>query len=147
LNGHDFASCEKILIASKFWDGRDFSRATKPLKCIRALVLGMGFLSARSSLAAIALALLLSALALAQSAPDIYKAHCSACHGAHGKGDTMLGENLKIRPLASDEVQKQSDAELFIIIGKGKNRMPSFERKLSKDQIGNLVKYIRSLKK
>ena len=61
----------------------------------------------------------------------------------------MIGKNLKLRALGSDEVQKQSDEVLTEIIskGKGKNRMPSFERKLSKDQIADLVTYIRSLKK
>ena len=60
---------------------------------------------------------------------------------------TMLGKHLKLRPLASPEVQKQSDNELVAIIGKGKNRMPPFDRKLSKDQIGDVLKHIRSLKK
>jgi len=59
----------------------------------------------------------------------------------------MLGKNLKIRPLGSGDVQKQSDEELTTIIAKGKNRMPSFDRKLSKEQIGDVVRYIRSLNK
>lgn len=96
---------------------------------------------------AILLTLLFSTYMLAESAPDIYKAHCSACHGINGKGDTMLGKNLKLRTLGSDEVQNRSDEELTNIITRGRNRMPSFDRKLSKDQIAALVRYIRSLKK
>lgn len=96
--------------------------------------------------AAITLALLFWTCAVAETAADHYKAHCSACHGANGNGDTMLGKNLKLRPLASEEVQKQSDAELGMVIAKGRNRMPSFERKLTKEQIANVVKYVRSLK-
>jgi mono/diheme cytochrome c family protein len=98
-------------------------------------------------LAAIALALLLSSYTSADTGADIYKQKCSACHAANGAGDTMLGKNLKIRPLGSGDVQKQSDEELTTIIAKGKNRMPSFDRKLSKEQIGDVVRYIRSLKK
>jgi cytochrome c553 len=103
----------------------------------------------RTSVAIILLALFFSAHTFAENVPDTYKAHCYACHGINGAGDTMIGKNLKLRPLGSDEVQKQSDEELTDIIskGKGKNRMPSFERKLSKDQITDLVTYIRSLKK
>jgi len=97
--------------------------------------------------AVILLALLFSAYTFADSGADIYKTKCSACHGKNGAGDSMLGKNLKLRPLASDEVQKHSDDELFTIISKGKNRMPPFDRKLSRDQIRDLVKYIRSLKK
>ena len=96
--------------------------------------------------AVILLALLFSTYTFADNAADIYKTKCSACHGKNGAGDTMLGKNLKLRPLASDDVQKQSDDELFTIISKGKKRMPPFDRKLSKDQIRDLVKHIRSLK-
>jgi mono/diheme cytochrome c family protein len=101
----------------------------------------------RASFAKILLAFLFSTHAFADSGADIYKTKCSACHGKNGAGDTMLGKNLKLRPLGSDDVQKQSDDELFTIISKGKKRMPPFDRKLSKDQIHDLVKYVRSLKK
>jgi mono/diheme cytochrome c family protein len=107
----------------------------------------IAFLSAASAAALILLALLCSTYTFADSGADIYKTKCSACHGKNGAGDTMLGKNLKLRPLGSDDVQKQSDDELFTIISKGKKRMPPFDRKLSKDQIHDLVKYIRSLKK
>jgi cytochrome c5 len=110
----------------------------------RKLVLPRG---AKPSLALILLTLMFSTCAFADSGADIYKTKCSACHGKNGAGDTMLGKNLKLRPLGSDDVQKQSDDELFTIISKGKKRMPSFDRKLSKDQIRDLVKYIRLLKK
>jgi mono/diheme cytochrome c family protein len=101
----------------------------------------------RASFAKILLALFFSTYVFADSGADIYKTKCSACHGKNGAGDTMLGKNLKLRPLSSNDVQKQSDDELFTIISKGKKRMPPFDRKLSKDQIHDLVKYIRSLKK
>jgi len=106
---------------------------------------GYGFLIFSRTLA---VCLLVCCSALAESSADLYKARCAACHGTHGTGDTMLGRNLKLRPLNSDEVQKQSDEELATIISKGKgNRMPAFEHKLAKEQIGDLVRYIRALKK
>jgi mono/diheme cytochrome c family protein len=101
----------------------------------------------RTAIAIALLAFVSSTYTLAESGFDTYKSKCSACHGARGAGDTMLGKNLKLRSLASDDVQKQSDDELFAIISKGKKRMPPFDRKLSKDQIRDLVKYVRSLKK
>ena len=93
------------------------------------------------------LVLIFSTYTLADSGADTYKAHCSACHGAKGMGDTLLGKNLQMRPLGSDDGQNKSDDELASIIGKGKNRMPAFGRKLSKQQIADVVRYIRSLKK
>jgi len=59
----------------------------------------------------------------------------------------MLGKNMKLRSLASSEVQEQSDDALASIISKGKNRMPAYGRKLSPQQIDELVKHIRSLSK
>jgi cytochrome c6 len=99
------------------------------------------------SLAVVLLALLFSTYAVADGGAVTYRDHCSACHGANGAGDTMLGKNLKLRSLASVEAQKQSDDELAIIISKGKDRMPAFGRKLTKGQIADVVTYIRSLKK
>jgi len=59
----------------------------------------------------------------------------------------MLGKNMKLRPLGSPDVQRQSDNELAVIISGGRSKMPPYDRKLSKDQIDDVVKYIRSLKK
>jgi len=84
---------------------------------------------------------------LAESGAATYKEHCSACHAASGAGDTTLGKNLKLRPLASPEVQNMSDDELASIVSKGKNRMPAYGRKLSPQQINDIIKHIRSLKK
>jgi cytochrome c6 len=101
----------------------------------------------RSSLVVILLVLLSSTYTLADTGADIYKARCSACHGARGAGDTMIGKNLKLRALVLDDVQQQSDDELATIISKGKNKMPAYGGRLSKDQIRDLVRHIRSLKK
>jgi cytochrome c553 len=92
------------------------------------------------------LGLLFSTCTLAETAADTYKKKCSACHGAKGAGDTLLGKNLKLRPLGSPEAQDKSDAELTTIISKGRNKMPRFDDKLSRDQIHALVEYVRSLK-
>jgi len=92
-------------------------------------------------------ALLFSTYTFAETGAEIYKTRCSACHGANGAGDTMLGKNMKLRSLASPEVQQESDEDLIRITSKGRNKMPSYERKLSKEQIEDVVKYIRSLKK
>jgi cytochrome c6 len=83
---------------------------------------------------------------IAESA-DAYKAKCSACHGGDGAGQTLIGRNLKLRSLGSPEVQKLSDDELFVVISKGKGKMPAFDHKLSQDQIRDLVRHVRALKK
>jgi len=90
---------------------------------------------------------LLSVHALAESGAEPYKMKCAPCHGATGAGETMLGKNMNLRALGSPKVQEESDEELFTIISKGKNKMPGYDRKLSRDQIAAVVRYIRSLKK
>ena len=76
-----------------------------------------------------------------------YKAKCQMCHGPDGTGNTPTGKNLKAPDFTSAEVQKKSDAELTEVIGKGKNKMPSFEKALKADQIGQLVAHLRTFKK
>ncbi len=94
------------------------------------------------------LKLALSATVLAESGEETFKKRCAGCHGANGAGETTIGRNLKVRDLRSADVQKQADEELAAIIRTGKSgRMPPFESKLTKEQIEELVKFIRSLKK
>jgi len=102
----------------------------------------------RASLVVLTIAFVLSVTAFAADATaDVYKSKCASCHGADGKGDTPAGKNMKVKDLASDDVQKTSDADLAGIIEKGKKPMPGYEGKLTKDQIDGLVKWVRTLKK
>lgn len=92
--------------------------------------------------------LMLPAGTRAQSdAAKLFKTDCSPCHGPDGSGNTQTGKALKAKDLRSDEVQKQSDAELAAIISKGRNKMPAFDWKFSPDVINSLVVYIRQMAK
>jgi len=92
-------------------------------------------------------AIVLSGSSLAQGGADTFKAKCAMCHGSDGKGQTAMGKNLNLHDLGSAEVQSQSDADLNNIITNGKGKMPKYDGKLTKDQISDLVKYIRTLKR
>jgi cytochrome c6 len=98
------------------------------------------------SLAGILCCMALPSAAQAQSdAARIYKANCALCHSADGSGDNPTGKALHAKDLRSDEVQKQSDAELAEVITKGRGKMPSFGAKLKPDDVTKLVGYIRSM--
>jgi mono/diheme cytochrome c family protein len=84
--------------------------------------------------------------ARAEDVAALYKSKCAACHGAGGKGDTPAGKKLGAMDLHSPEVAKMSDTELFDITKKGKEKMPAYDKKLTDDQIKELIKYVRSLK-
>lgn len=104
----------------------------------------------RMVVSAIAFGLILGAasVAFAQNPGEsTYKAKCAMCHGPDGAGKTAMGEKLKVHDLRLPEVQKQTDAELAQIITKGKEKMQGYEGKLTKDQISQVVSYIRELAK
>jgi cytochrome c6 len=95
--------------------------------------------------AAIAVALVLSTPAFAQTTPPaLYPAKCAACHGPDGSGSAM-GKKLGAHDFHSPDVQKQTDAELSAIIANGKNKMPAYGKSLKAEDIQGLVAFIRSL--
>lgn len=78
---------------------------------------------------------------------ETYKAKCAGCHGADGTGSTAAGKAMKVRDLTSADVQSQTDEQLYDIIGKGKAKMPAYEKTLGADKCKELVAYVRTLKK
>jgi len=94
---------------------------------------------------------LVSQLAAASSKPpansagtSTYKTACESCHGADGRG-SPLGKSLHVPDLHSGQVQRQSVADLTQVITAGKNNMPPFGNRLTKDQIDAVTKYVRML--
>ena len=87
-----------------------------------------------------------SSSAVAQDAAATYKAKCAMCHGPDGKGSAP-GVKMGVHDFTSDDVQKQSDAQLAAIITKGKGKMPAYDGKLKDTEITGLVAYIRGLTK
>jgi mono/diheme cytochrome c family protein len=79
-----------------------------------------------------------------------YAIDCAMCHGktGDGKGDLAADMNLKIPDYHDPAALKdKTDGELFYIIQKGKGDMPAEGDRAKKDDIWNLVNYIRSLAK
>ncbi len=78
---------------------------------------------------------------------EVYKAKCAMCHGPDGKGETAMGKNLKLRDLGSSDVQNVHDSEMKTFLENGKGKMPSFKGKLTDAQMGDVIQFVRSLKK
>lgn len=71
----------------------------------------------------------------------LFKEHCAICHGEDGKGQTPKGKQLNSRNLTDAEWQEEeSDEELIEVVTEGEMDMPSFKKKLTKEQIESLVK-------
>lgn len=102
----------------------------------------------RNTLPILAASFLLTAPLRADDAAALYKSKCTACHATDGSGDTAAGKAMKAPDLRSEEVQKQTDAQLVDSTANGKGKkMPAYKDKLTGDQIQQLVAYIRELAK
>ena len=55
----------------------------------------------------------------AQDVGNIYTVNCANCHGADGRGNTVLGRTLKLHDLRSPEVRRLKEDELLAIVSKG----------------------------
>ena len=88
-----------------------------------------------------------TAVASAQDGASLYKMKCQVCHGPDGKANTVAGKKVEAKDFHSAEVAKLSEAEMFEVVKKGKGKMPSYDKKISDDEIRALVKYVRELSK
>lgn len=79
------------------------------------------------------------------SAETTYVQKCATCHGADGSGNTAIGKKMSLRDLTSQEVQAQTDDELFKIIAEGKGKMPAYLKPLGEDGVRAQVAYLREL--
>src|SRR5438067_11182215 len=96
----------------------------------------------------VAILLATPVVAMADAGADgaaIFKQNCAICHGADGKGHTPVGRSLKLKDLASRDVQKKSNADLRKIISDGKAAMPPFKDKLDEPGLDAVIAFIRSL--
>jgi mono/diheme cytochrome c family protein len=79
---------------------------------------------------------------------DLYKQHCRSCHGKEGYGDGSKAKELEteMRDLTDEEVQGQSDGELYYKSIIGRDEMPNFEKKIrGEEDRWMVINYLRSL--
>ena len=73
---------------------------------------------------------------------------CKSCHGSKGLGDGPKAKGLKTS--AGDfsvDLKSQTDGEIFFKTKTGRDEMPKYDKKISDDDIWNLVNFMRSLQK
>ena len=78
-----------------------------------------------------------------------YAIDCQRCHGKSGRGDGSSAMKLEktVADLSSDQVQSQTDGELYWKISEGRKPMPLAKRTLTDDQRWDVINYIRTFKK
>ena len=82
---------------------------------------------------------------------ETFDKNCKACHGADGKGSATMSTGLKVEASLLDLTQAATkgkpDADLVKIITDGKegSKMTGFGKKLTADQIKELVTFVKGL--
>lgn len=84
-----------------------------------------------------------------KEAKGLWVKHCQSCHGKTGKGDGTKAAQLEtdMKDFSSDDVQKQTDGELFYKSLEGRDEMPTFKKKIANEEdVWLVVNFIRTLK-
>ena len=79
---------------------------------------------------------------------DLYMKHCKSCHGKEGYGDgSKAGElETEMRDLTWEEVQAQTDGEMYYKSIIGRDEMPNYEKKIpDEEDRWLLINFIRTL--
>jgi mono/diheme cytochrome c family protein len=72
---------------------------------------------------------------------ETFEKYCAKCHGDDGKAKTFKGKMVKARNFTDAEWQAGvTDEQLIQSVTEGKDDMPPFGKKLTKEQIESLVK-------
>ena len=83
----------------------------------------------------------------AKAAKKLFSQKCVKCHGSDGTGKTIFGQIAGATDLTDSKWQdKVDDKQIVNSITHGRGQMPSFEKKLSKEQIALLSSYVRTFR-
>ena len=78
----------------------------------------------------------------------IYAQMCARCHGADGRGDPQIRQQLPVRDFSDPVFLARAGSEdIARVIMAGKGQMPSFGGMLSQPKIQSLSGYVRRLGK
>tara|TARA_R110002167_G_scaffold291383_2_gene496213 strand:+ start:518 stop:856 length:339 start_codon:yes stop_codon:yes gene_type:complete len=101
----------------------------------------------------LALTGLFASTSIAADAAANWSEYCSRCHAKDGSGNTKPGRKLKLKDYRDAAVQAEmtdEDIIKYIVEGvtsdRGKEEMPSYTEKMTKDEIEAMVPFIRALK-
>ena len=83
-----------------------------------------------------------------EAGESVYRSNCLNCHGSKGKGDGPIAGSLTSPPadLTNSTVQNKEDETLLKVILNGKTgtSMPAWKNDLSKQQIRDVLAYLRT---
>jgi mono/diheme cytochrome c family protein len=81
----------------------------------------------------------------------LFESKCAQCHGKDAKGQPKMADVLLVEPALIDLTRKDavklSFEDKVKIVTMGKNKMLKFKKKITDEQIQQVVKYLESLQK
>ena len=82
-----------------------------------------------------------------QQGRDLYKKHCTLCHGPEGLGDGPAAKGLKLKPSNLVAMSgMHADGDVAWKIAEGRGVMPGFKKRFTDEQVWDLVNFIQNLK-
>ena len=88
--------------------------------------------------------------AVVEKGADLFRIHCTPCHGPTGRGDGPAAAALDAPPadLTADHVDDHTDGDIFwwLTHGMAGTAMPGFEHTLSDAERWQLIRFVRSLR-
>jgi len=84
-----------------------------------------------------------------QEGRTVYNQHCAVCHGLLGTGTPSLTSAYGAKPanLQGQTIRDYPDGEIYHVIMKGKNAMPSYAADLTEEERWAVVHYVRVLQR
>lgn len=78
----------------------------------------------------------------------VYLNNCARCHAPDGTGSTTMGRMTEAPDLSDPAIQKAlTTSRMTASVTNGRGQMPSFKKKLSRQEIAAAVAYVRTLKR
>ena len=78
-------------------------------------------------------------------AKKIFSEKCVLCHKENGEGGDVdiEGDKFKVPSFKNEKVAAADDKKYTRVIEEGDDKMPSFKKKLTPDEIAGMIKFIR----
>ena len=82
-----------------------------------------------------------------EAGKKLYQRDCQSCHGPDGTGNAQLAKALQVSipPVTGAALKQKDNAEILHIIAEGKGKMPGFAKKLSAEEQGQVLEYMKTL--
>jgi mono/diheme cytochrome c family protein len=95
-------------------------------------------------------ALVVASTAIAADAElgkKLWAQKCAACHGADGKGNAKMAEQLKVKIPSLGASAAKTDSDLLKAVSDGKRPMPAFGKSLKSEELEAVVQHAKGLAK